>query len=171
MFRLFQFLFAVFLLLISTCMAHAVTNMVYVAGTLTTVHTGSSTLTNNSRVLSSAVTWTGSEGTYLFAHCELNIPAPSGTVAANSNMIAWWITDVDATNYEIGDASNEPAKEPDIKWPLLNSSGAQRVIARFVKMPAKVTSITPKLLIKNNGTGVTINTTWTVKCLPLTPAM
>lgn len=146
--------------------AHAVTTMTYTfCGTVDTWHSGGSGLTNNSRVLSSAVTVTCKP--YLYAECMLNIAAPSGTVAANTNVVAWIINKTDGTNFEDGDASNEPATEPDMKFPLRNVNTAQ-IVATTVKLPPYDGF---KVLIKNNATGVTINTAWNLKCVAFSPAM
>lgn len=130
-------------------------------GTIATWHNGSSTLANNASVTSSTITITAGEVGYQKATCELNFPAPSGTVAANSNIAVWFRLNPDGTNFE--DAASP--RLPDFTFPLANSASAQRIDIREIMMPAQNGF---QIVIKNNGTGVTINTTWTIKCTPYT---
>jgi len=128
-------------------------------GTIQTWHSGASTLASNASVTSAAVTLTN--GGYPKATCEFNMPAPSGTVAANTNIAVWFRLSPDGTNFE--DAASP--RLPDFTFPLAASSGAQRIDVRGIDLPAQAGF---QVVIKNNGTGVTINTTWTLKCTPYT---
>ena len=128
-------------------------------GTIQTWHNGTGTLANNANVTSAAVTLTNAG--YPKATCEFNMPAPSGTVAANSNVQVWFRLNPDGTNFE--DATT--AKMPDFWFPLQASAAAQRIVIREITLPAQNGF---QVVIRNNGTGVTINTTWTLKCTPYT---
>lgn len=136
-------------------------NFIWLPGTVQTWLNGTSTLTNGSLVLSGAITLTSAN--YTRAVCELAVPSFSGAVTANTGVSVWIIRTVDAgTSYEDGDASTTPARMPDMVFPLRAVSTAQRV-----ELPA--IDLSPglfKALVKNDGTGVTMNTTWTLKCQP-----
>ena len=132
----------------------------WLAGTVDTWVNGTSTLANNSLVISGVITITSAG--YTRAVCELAMPAPSGTVTANTAVSVWMLRQVDGTNYEDGDGSTTPARFPDMVFPLRAVSGAQRVELPSIELPPGLF----KALVKNDGTGVTLNTTWTLKCLP-----
>lgn len=128
-------------------------------GTIQTWHSGGSSLADGVSVTSSAITLTNVG--YPKANCELFFPAPSGTVAANGNVVVWFNLKPDGTNPE--DAP--PARMPDFSFALRNVNTAQRVMALSIDLPPQAGF---SVVIKNNGTGVTINTTWTLKCTPYT---
>jgi hypothetical protein len=146
------------LLLVCTLSAWAA-DLTILNGTIQTWHSGASTLANNATVTSAAVTLTNAG--YPKATCEFNMPAPSGTVAANTNVAVWFRLNPDGTNFE--DAASP--RLPDFTFPLAASAGAQRIDVRDISLPAQAGF---QVVIKNNGTGVTINTTWTLKCTPYT---
>jgi hypothetical protein len=128
-------------------------------GTIQTWHSGAATLADGVSVTSAAITLTNVG--YPKATCELFIPTTTGTVAANGNVVVWFNLNPDGTNFE--DAP--PARLPDFSFPLRAVSTAQRVIARDVSLPPQAGF---RVVIRNNGTGVTMNTTWTLKCTPYT---
>lgn len=139
--------------------AHAI-KFIWLPGTIGTWLSSGSTLTNNSLLLGSAITLT--EPGYTRAVCELALTGFSGAVTANTGMSMWLIRQVDGTNYEDGDASTTPARMPDAVFPLRAVSTAQRVSIPNIEVPPGLF----KVLLKNDGTGFTMNATWTVKCLP-----
>lgn len=117
-------------------------------------------LANNTNVVSSVGGTSGvfanTQGTtsfdgYVEGKVELNLGAPSTTVTANTDVQLWFLLAVDGTNYEDGGASVTPARLPDLVIPLRAVSTAQRV-ARRCLIP--VGSF--KVLLRNNGTGVTL---------------
>lgn len=141
--------------------AHAI-KFIWLPGTIGTWLSSGSTLTNNSLLLGSAITLT--EAGYTRAVCELALTGFSGAVTANTGMSMWIIRQVDGTNYEDGDGTTPitPARMPDVVFPLRAVSTAQRVSIPNIEVPPGLF----KVLLKNDGTGVTMNATWTVKCLP-----
>jgi hypothetical protein len=150
---------AIAALLLSCALSALAADLTILNGTIQTWHSGASTLANNATVTSAAVTLTNAG--YPKATCELNMPAPSGTVAANTNVAVWFRLDPDGTNFE--DAASP--RLPDFTFPLAASAGAQRISVKDITLPAQAGF---QVVIKNNGTGVTINTTWTLKCVPYT---
>jgi hypothetical protein len=130
------------------------------SGTLDTWFNGTSTLLNNAQVVSAAAI-TVTNPTYLSADCTLAIPAPSATVTANKAIVVWLLVSTDGgTTYPDGDASTIPARAPDMTFGLRAVATPQVVHARLDQMPPGFF----KVLILNDGTGVTLNTTWTLKC-------
>lgn len=120
-------------------------------------------VTSGARILSAAITITNTN--YTKADCELNVPSWSTTVTANTAVVVWILGRSDGTNYEDGDASNDPARPPDIVFPLRNVSTAQRIQIRGIDLPRDLF----KALVKNEGTGATMQgatTLWTLKCTP-----
>jgi hypothetical protein len=128
-------------------------------GTIQTWHSGASSLADNASVTSATITLTNAG--YPKATCEFNMPAPSGTVASNKNVAVWFRLNPDGTNFE--DATTD--KMPDFTFPLRAVATAQRVVIREIVLPAQNGF---QVVIKNNGSGVTLNTTWTLKCTPYT---
>jgi hypothetical protein len=131
------------------------------SGTEDTWYTTATALASNAQVISAsaiALTNPGHTGAY----CTLAFPtAPSGTVAANTSITAWFSVSTDGgATYPDGDASIMPARPPDIIFPLRNVNTAQKVAVRIERMPVGFW----KIIIRNDGTGVTINGTWTLKC-------
>jgi hypothetical protein len=139
--------------------AHA-TKFIWLPGTVSTWLSSASTLTNNSLLLSAAITLTDTG--YTRAVCELVVPSFPSAPAANTAVSVWIIRQVDSSNYEDGDASTTPARMPDMVFPLRPVSTAQRVTLPSIDLPPGLF----KALAKNDGTGVTMNATWTLKCLP-----
>jgi len=148
--------------LLSLCAAPlwaATVTEVQQSGTQDTWHNGAATLASNAQVLSAAVTLTNPG--HRHAWCTLNIPSTSVAVAANTAVLVWFRVSTDGgTTYPDGDASTTPASPPDMTFPLRAVSTAQ-VVATYVEtMPLG----SFKVLIRNDSTGATINTTWSLKC-------
>jgi hypothetical protein len=127
--------------------------------------TNSTNIATGSSFLSGAITLTSAN--YTRADCELNVPAWSTTVTANTAVVVWLIRSVDATpNYEDGAAATDPARTPDIVFPLRGGiSTAQRIIMPNIELPRGLF----KALVKNDGTGASMNgatTAWTLTCTP-----
>jgi hypothetical protein len=140
------------------------TTITNVQGTEDTYLSSGSTLANNVLLLSAAVTQTNPG--YFSAYCTFTSTGFGGVVTSGSQMSGWFLKSTNAgSTYEDGDASTTPARRPDIEFPLRAVSTAQVVGARVDKMPMGFF----KLLMKNDGTGQTLNATWSVKCLPYTP--
>jgi len=140
------------------------TPQTWLQGTAQTYITTSTALTNNSLVVSSAVS--ASPAGYMLTDCELNIASTSGTVTAGTAVVGWWLRSVDGSTYSDGSTSVTPPSLPDMSFPLQAISGAQRVVRGDIRAPAG----SHKLLIKNDGTGVSLQgSPWTVKCTFFTP--
>jgi len=83
----------------------------------------------------------------------------NGTMRTSVN--AWFLVSTDGdTTYPDGDASTTPAWPPDMIFPLRAVSTAQVVPFLVRQMPLG----SFKVLIRNDGTGATMNTTWSLKC-------
>lgn len=128
------------------------------SGTEDTWHSGSATLASNAQVLSNAVTLTNPG--HLKAWCTLTIPSTSTTVTAGTAVVVWFRVSTDGSTYPDGDASTTPAELPHMTFPLRAVSTAQKVLFRVKEMPVGLF----KVLIRNDGTGATLNTTWSLKC-------
>jgi hypothetical protein len=141
--------------------AHAASPFVWLRGTIDTWITTSTGLTSGSSVLSGNITL--SSANYTRADCELNTGAWSGTVAANTAVVVWLIRQVDTTNFEDGATGTDPARIPDVVFPLRAVSAAQRIVIPNIELPRGLF----KALLKNDGTGVTLQgAPWTLKCTP-----
>jgi len=150
------FLFLVLLSLLASPLWAATVTQTQQSGTQDTWHNGASTLASNSLVLSNAVTLTNPG--HLYAWCTLTVPM-SAAPAANSAVLAWFRVSTDGgTTYP--DSAAQPASSPDMTFPLLAVSGTQVVTFRVDRMPVGFF----KVYIKNDNTGATINTTWSLKC-------
>lgn len=139
----------------------AASPFVWLRGTIDTWITTSTGLTSGSSVLSSNITLTSAN--YTRADCELNTGAWSGTVAANTAVVVWLIRQADGTNFEDGATGTDPARFPDMVFPLRPVSTAQRIVIPNIELPRGLF----KALLKNDGTGVTLQgAPWTLKCTP-----
>jgi hypothetical protein len=127
------------------------------SATQDTWHNGSSTLANNAQVQSASVTLTNVGD--LSAYCTLSVPM-SAAPAANSAVVVWFQVSTDASTFPDGGASVTPARTPDVVFPLRNASGTQVVTVRVDRIPLGLFQV----LIRNDNTGVTMNTTWSLKC-------
>ena len=139
----------------------AASSFVWLRGTIDTWITTSTGLTSGSSVLSANITLTSAN--YTRADCELNTGAWSGTVAANTAVVVWLIRQVDGTNFEDGATGTDPARVPDMVFPLRPVSTAQRIVIPNIELPRGLF----KALLKNDGTGVTLQgAPWTLRCTP-----
>jgi hypothetical protein len=124
-----------------------------------TWHNGTATLANNTSVVSANVTLTNVGD--LSAYCTLTVPTFSGTPAANSAVLVWFQVSTDTTTFPDGSATITPARMPDMTFPLRTADANQQVVlARVDRMPLGVF----RVLVRNDNTGVTMNTTWSLKC-------
>jgi len=145
-------------------LAWGVSPQTWVQGAAQTYITTNTALTNNSLVLSE--TFSASPAGYMFADCELNIASTSGTVTAGTTVLGWFKRSVDGTTFEDGSTTVTPRRNPDMSFPLDAVNTAQRIIRSDIRMPPG----SFQLLIKNDGTGVSLQgTPWTVKCTLYTP--
>jgi hypothetical protein len=72
---------------------------------------------------------------YTMGQFELVLAAPAGTLTAGPAALIWFLTTVDATNYEDGSASVIPARTPDLIIPVRAVSTAQRIIRKSMLPP------------------------------------
>jgi hypothetical protein len=138
--------------------------------TITTLITGGSALGNNALAIGSAydntVGQTGDGSTL----CDLEF---SGTFsvapAANTGIPVWFLRSQNGTNYEDGDgtvggsADTTPARAPDVVIPLRAVTSAQLVSKSTVLPWGKW-----KPLAKNDGTGQSLGSGFTIKVRPVT---
>jgi hypothetical protein len=94
-------------------------------------------------VLNNAVGQANTDG-YLFAKIELVLGAVASALTLNSGVQVWFLSSVDGTNYEDGDASTTPARQPDVVIGVRNVATAQR-ITRRIPVPVG----TQKVLVSN----------------------
>lgn len=149
--------FLLVLLLVLASPAWAV-KFVWFPGALDTWLSSASTLANGARLLSTTIFVTNTG--YTKADCELTVPSFSGAVAANGAVSLWILRTLDNTNYGDGDPSTDSPRLPDVVFPLRAVSTAQRVIMSGIDLPPE-----PFKALVRNDTGVTMNATWTLKCL------
>lgn len=130
--------------------------------------TGLNSLANNALAISAAFDNTvGSTGDgYML--CDLELVVTYGTnPTANTAVSVWFLLSQDGTNYEDGGTGTTPARAPDVVFPLLVSTSAQRIIRR-VMLPWGLI----KFLLKNDGTGQAMAASGnTLKIRPVTPEM
>jgi hypothetical protein len=100
---------------------------------------------------------------YPLARFELVLAAPAGALTAGTAVLIWFISQVDATNYEDGGSAVIPARTPDLVIPVRAVSTAQR-ITRLGSLPPN----TWKVLL-SQATGQTWNAAGnTLKVSPVT---
>jgi len=126
--------------------------------TLETLLNTGATLANNALAVSSAITITDTG--YLEADLELVVTF-SVAPTASTGISVWFLREVDGTNYEDGGASVTPTRAPDCVIPVAALTTAQRVNAVAMLPPGPF-----KVLAKNDGTGQTMSTGWTLKVKP-----
>jgi hypothetical protein len=139
-------------------------------GTITTLITGGSALGNNALAIGSAFDNTvGQTGDgYTLGDVEF-----SGTFsvapAANTGIAVWFLRSQNGTNYEDGDgtvggsADTTPARNPDVVIPVRAVTSAQ-LVSRSVVLPWGKW----KPLAKNDGTGQSLGSGFTLKVRPVT---
>lgn len=125
---------------------------------LTIISTELNSLASGSSAISTVVHSTGvfsnvagdtDLGGYPEAYAELILGAAGGAYTANTGIDVYFLTSLDGTNYEDGSTSVTPARNPDLTFPLRNSSTATRV--KVLCFPPVCANI--KCLVVNNGTG------------------
>lgn len=137
-----------------------------IVGTQATVLNTGAQLTNNSLAIGSAFNnLVGGGSGDGYPRCRITFSGTWGTApTANTGLSLWFITSEDGGSvYEDGDASTTPSRGPDVVIPARAVNTAQ-VIARESRLPVGFF----KVLAKNDGTGQTLNSGWTVALLPLT---
>lgn len=136
----------------------------YLLGSQSTVLSTSATLANNALVASSAYDNTQGQTGDGYAECDLELAVTFGTApTAGTAASIWFLRSQDGTNYEDGSSSVTPARSPDLVIPVNASTSAQRIIRSAVLPPGKIT-----VLLKNDGTGQTMSSGWTLKLRPIT---
>jgi hypothetical protein len=128
------------------------------SATQDTWHNGTATLANNAQVQSGNVTLTNVGD--LSAYCTLTVPTLTGAPSANTAVVVWFQVSTDASTFPDGGASVTPAQTPDMVFPLRTVATAQVVTVRVDRIPLGLF----RVLIRNDNTGVTMNTTWSLKC-------
>lgn len=122
----------------------------YLLGSVTSLlTTGLNSLANNALAVSAAYDNTQGAAGDGYTLCDLELVVTYGTApAANTGCSVWFLASQDGTNYEDGDASTTPARNPDVVLPVRAVTTAQRVIRR-AWLPWGLS----KALLKNDGTG------------------
>lgn len=139
-----------------------------VLGSQATVLSTGATLANNAQAISALYDNTvGGGGGDGYSRCRLTLNATwASAPTANTGVSGWFVTSEDAgSSYEDGDASVQPARPPDFTFPVRAVTTAQQV-ARTAQLPTGKL----KVLVRNDATGQTISSGWTVKLLPVTPS-
>lgn len=140
-----------------------------VVGTQATVLNTGATLSNNSLALSTAynnvASGGGGDG---YPRCRLTFNGTfASSPAASTGVSVWFITSSDGGGtYEDGDGSTTPGRSPDLVIPVRAVNTAQQ-IDREGFLPVGFI----KVLAKNDGTGQTINSGWTLKLLPISSSI
>ena len=102
------------------------------------------TLAHNTRAISAAQTPAGQ----LLAYPELFTASFSGTPGVSASVQVWFIKAVDGTNYERGDASLAPARNPDFQ--IVIPPTASMTNQRWSTVgPIQLPSVPYKVLILN----------------------
>lgn len=122
----------------------------YLLGSQTTlISTGFNSLANNSLAISSTFDNTQGAAGDGYVLCDLELVVTYGTSpTAGTGVSVWFLQTQDGTNYEDGGTSTTPARSPDVVFPLLATTSAQRIIRR-----ASLPQGAVKALAKNDGTG------------------
>jgi hypothetical protein len=147
-----------------------------ILGTMTTVLNTGATLTNNALALASAFNNTVGSGSgvgtgdgFPFGRLTWNYTfgvAPT----ANTGLSVWFLQAPDGTDgtYEDGGASVMPARGPDL---TIGVGSSPDTSAHQVSKDALLPAGYFKVLVKNDGTGQTMSSGWTLKLLPFTEEM
>ena len=121
---------------------------------------GTSTLANNSNVITATSVGRTQPG-YLGTICTLDLPTTSVAALDGSAVTAWMLPSTDGgTTYEDGGVGVTPARQPDMIFPLRAVATRQIVDFWVERVPAGLF----KFLVRNDGTGATINSTWQIRC-------
>jgi len=138
----------------------ATTEKLLVSGTLDTVLNTGASLANNSLAVA---TYTPTDQNYPLWEVQLNATF-SVAPTAGTGFSVWFLRSLDGgSTYEDGDATTTPGKSPDLVLPLRAVTTAQQV-TRVVAAPPG----SPKVLAKNDGTGQSASSGWTLKIRPVT---
>lgn len=140
-------------------------------GTVATVLNTAATLTNNSLAISSAYNNTAGnapDSTHGdgYARGRFSFSGTFGTSpGANTGLSIWLLTSQDGTDgtYEDGGTSTTPSRSPDLVIAFEVTTSAQIVNGECNLPPGYF-----KVLAKNDGSGQTISSGWTLKMLPTT---
>lgn len=123
----------------------------YLLGSQTSLlTTGLNSLANNAQALSAAFDNTQGQTGDGYTLCDVELVVTYGSApTANTGVSVWFLGTQDGTNYEDGDATPiQPARLPDVVFPLRAVTTAQRIIRR-VWLPWGLM----KALLRNDGTG------------------
>jgi hypothetical protein len=104
----------------------------------------------SSAVLNNAVGQANTDG-YMWAKIELVLGAVGAAMTLNSGVPIYFLSSVDGTNYEDGDATVVPARAPDVVIGVRNVATAQR-ITRRIAVPVGAQKV-----LAVNSTGQTWN--------------
>lgn len=128
--------------------------------------TGLNSLANNSLAISAVFDNTQGQTGDGYTLCDLELVVTFGTnPTANTGISVWFLQSQDGTNYEDGGTGTTPARAPDVVFPVLVSTSAQRIIRRVLLPPGLM-----KFLLKNDGTGQAFAASGnTLKIRPFTP--
>lgn len=122
-------------------------------------------LANNSNALASSAVTLTSAG-FLDGEAELVFQFPTSPTA-NTALLVWLLREIDGTNYENGDASVTPTRNPDIKFTVRAVTTAQRIIIPVYDIPTGPI----KALLRNSGTGQALASSGnTLTIRPFTPS-
>jgi len=137
-------------------MAAVVLKQIEQATPVSLLTTELNSLANNTMCAAGGV-FTNTVGTsntdgYVRGKVELVLAAYTGTPTAGSAFLAWFLKNIDTTNYEDGSATVTPARNPDVVIPIgAIASGPQRII-KECWVPVGVS----KPIGKNSGTGISL---------------
>jgi hypothetical protein len=142
----------------------------YLLGSQATLITTGGAAANNTLCKGSA--WDNTQGATGdgYTLCDLEFVGTYGSApTANTGISVWFLATQDGTNYEDGDGSVSggsdvtPARAPDAVLPLRAVTTAQRVVRPVMLRWGKFAP-----LLKNDGTGQSLNSGATLKIRPVT---
>lgn len=134
-----------------------------IQGSGNTLEVGISTglnLTNNSLVLGNSLTFT--DVGYLFADVQFSGSFSSGAPTTSTGMSVWLLREIGGF-FEDGASGITPARNPDFTVPLRAVTTGQLIERQTLLPPGPC-----KTLVKNDGTGQTIDAGWYIKYRPFT---
>lgn len=135
-------------------------------GSMSTLLNTGATLANNALAISSAYNNTTGQTGDGYTRGLFTFSGTFGTApSANTGLSCWLIKSNDAAGgtYEDGDASTTPARPADFVLPVRAVNTAQVIAILAELVPGLL-----KLLAKNDATGQTINSGWTITLTPIT---
>lgn len=130
--------------------------------TLDTVLSTGASLANGAAALSSAYTPTNAG--YEFADWVLNLTFTTMPTAGTA-VFVWLLREDGSANYETASTTGPilPARNFDLAFPVIAITTAQEIIRQSALPPGPL-----KAFVYNAGTGQTINSGYTLSCLPYT---